>query len=65
MKYENKVLNGLFTYLENDGTDLGNYNVKFYPENGINVLKEFDFKRQYVNSLNETFIKNGVDQLFR
>lgn len=45
MKYENKNLTGLFTYLDLTGQDLGKYNVKFYGDDGETILKEFDFKR--------------------
>lgn len=65
MKYENKDLVGLFTYLDPSGKDLGKYNVKFFAPDESTVIKEFDFKRQYINSLYNTFTEQGVDKLFR
>lgn len=44
---------------------MGNYNVKFYGEDGVTPIKEFNFKRQYIDTLYNTFQDEGVDKLFR
>lgn len=64
MTNEDKSLNGVLSYLPSEG-QLGTYKIQILNPLTKNVEKEFDFTREYKNTLSEQYKKNGFDKLFK